>query len=132
LTGKAVLGVDVALVPLQNPVPRDGAALLLRAGRQMHASDLDAAVGGIDPVLDLQLEVRRLAAAPDDEVFFLERVVGRGLADDRAAFHAPELRVAVPTLQGGSVEDRHEPRVLLEWEHLWTTAAGSTLATGLP
>src|SRR6185503_17996203 len=83
LSCEPVLGIDVALVPLQNPVARDGAAPLLCTCRQMHASDLDAAVRGIDPVLDLQLEIGRLAAAPDDEAVFLQRVLRRGLTDDR-------------------------------------------------
>ena len=126
LTGEAVLGVDVALVPLQDPVAHDGAASLLRTRRQMHAPDLNAAVGGIDAVLDLQLEIGRLAAAPDQEAVFFQRVLGSRLTHDRAAFDAPELRIAIPALQGGSVEDRHEPFVFVEREWL-RTAAGCLL-----
>jgi hypothetical protein len=59
------------------------------------AADLNAAVGGVDAVLDLQFEVCRLAAAPDDEGVFLQRVRGRRLADDGAALGAPEFRIAV-------------------------------------
>src|SRR4029077_19176883 len=129
LSGESVLGVDVALVPFEDPVAGDGAAPLLRASRQMHASDLDAAVGGADPVLDLQLEVRRLAAAPDDEGVFLQRVFGRGLANDCAAFHTPELRVTVPAFQRGSIKDRHEPGVFVERKWLGAAAGpGSAFA----
>src|SRR6185436_3197708 len=105
LSGESVLGVDVALVPFQDPVAGDGAAPLLSTRRQAHTPDLNAAVGGIDPVLDLQLEISRLAAAPDDEAVFLQRVVGRRLANDRAAFRTPELRITVPAFQRRAIED---------------------------
>ena len=58
--------------------------------------------------LGLQLEVARLAAAPDEERISFGGVFGGGLAGDRAVFDAPKLGIAVPALQGLAVEDRLE------------------------
>src|SRR4030095_14049290 len=84
--------------------------------------------GGVDAVLELQLEVGRLAAAPDDEGVFLQRVLGGRLADDCGVLDAPEFRVAVPALQARSIEDRHKARVIVERPGLRTAAAPAATA----
>ena len=72
-------------------------------------AELNTRVVVDQPVLDLQLEIARLATSPNDERVSLGGVVGRGLAGDGAVLHAPELGIAVPSLECFPVEDGHEP-----------------------
>src|SRR6185436_1206790 len=88
------------------------------AGGQLDAADLDAAVGRVQAVFDFQLEVLRLAAAPDDEGVLLDRVLRRALADQRAALDVPESRVAIPAVHRLAVEDRLEPGVVRRRQRL--------------
>ncbi len=72
----------------------------------LHAGVGEARIGHAE--LDLQLEVARLAAPPDEK-----RVVGRGillgrLAGDAAVLDPPEPRIAVPAVQRLAVEQRAE------------------------
>src|SRR5206468_5003971 len=98
LAGELVREVDVGLIAFHHPLADVG------SGGQLHAAHLDAAVGGAHPEFDLQLEVLRLATAPDDEGVLLHRIGGRALADDRAAFGTPERGIAIPVLQRRAVE----------------------------
>ena len=83
---------------------------------QLHAADLNAAVRAGHSVLALQLEVRGRAAAPDEKCVLREAPIGRAFADDRAVLDPPERRIAVPSLQRRSVEDRLEAGVIVEHE----------------
>ena len=71
-------------------------------------ADLHARVVVHELPLDLQFEVGRLAAAPDQEGVALRRIVLGRFADDRAVFDAPELGIAVPAFERLAVEDRLE------------------------
>ena len=65
----------------------------------------DAAMDvGVRLDLECQLEVARLAAAPDDERA-ADAPGGRALGGDRAVLDPPHLRVAVPALERPAVED---------------------------
>src|SRR5262249_50730013 len=107
LPGVLVIGIDVGLIPLHHPTAD------VAAGRQLDAAKLNAAVGGADPELDLQLEIARLAAAPDEKRVLAERVLPGRLADDGAVLDAPEGRVAVPAAQRPAVEDLLESSVIV-------------------
>ena len=50
-------------------------------------------------------EVADLAVLPDEERVVLDRLVGRGAADDRAVLDAPDVRVAFPAFEVFAVED---------------------------
>src|SRR5258705_8280866 len=61
LARELILGVDVVLICLRHPLAD------VRTRRQLHAPELDPAVGRADLVFDLQLEVSGSSAPPDDE-----------------------------------------------------------------
>src|SRR5205814_10596853 len=125
LPGELQRVIHVGLVALHHPLAD------VAAGRQLHAADLDAAVGGVHSELALQLEVLRLAAAPDDEGVLRHLLVRRALPDDRAVLGAPELRIAVPALERRPVEDRLEAGVLVEDERIGAAHAAAAAAASL-
>ena len=81
--------------------------------RNDHAAIVDAAVAlGRDAVVELQLEVLRLAAVPDDEGIALDDR-GRGdLSDQSPVLDAPVGRVPIPASERLAVEDRFETRLV--------------------
>src|SRR5262249_14800524 len=101
----------------------------VRAGRQLHAADLHAAVGRVHPEFDLQLEVLRLAAAPDEKRVLLDRILLGALADDGVVLGAPERRIAVPALQRPAVEDRVEPAVIVHRQRICAARPLASAAT---
>ena len=101
---EGIAGVHVGLVSADDPL-----APLLRL---LPTAVLDPGVAADHAELHFQLEVVRLALAPDEERVALGRVLPRGLAGDGAVFDPPELRVAVPAVQRLAVEDRLEAGVL--------------------
>ena len=127
LSGELIREIDVGLIALHHPLA-DGAAR-----RQLDAADLDATVRGIHPELHLQLEVGRLAAAPDQKGVLLERILVGTLANDLAVLRAPERRITVPAFQARTVEDRLEPGVIPEDERVGAAGpvAASAPATAL-
>src|SRR5699024_10038361 len=104
-----LLPVDVRLVALQHPP-----AYI----RKFHAPVLHTAVAGLarQLVLHLQLEIPRRSAAPDAKDVVLRLMVRTRLASHHTVLHSPELRIAIPALQGFAVEDRLEPG-FLQWRH---------------
>src|SRR5262249_13574700 len=69
LAGELVGEVDVGLVPFHHPLADLGTS------GKLHAADLHAAVGGVHLELDLELEVLRLATAPDQEGVLLDLIL---------------------------------------------------------
>ena len=82
LAGVSLLAIHVGLVALHGP---------LDIGK-FDAAKLDAAVEAGEAELELQFEIGGTAAAPDEEGVLRGLLVGGGLADDGAVFHAPERR----------------------------------------
>ena len=101
--GVLVLAVHVGLVAADDPLAD---LLRLLAAAILHAGVGEARIGHAE--LELQLEIGRLAAAPDQKGVALGGILGGGLAGDRAVFDAPELGIAVPALKRLAVEDRLE------------------------
>ena len=85
----ALLAIDVRLVALHCP---------LDVG-QFIAAVLDAAVESGQFIVELQFKIAGSAAAPNDERVLFGLVFFGGFAHDGAIFDAPELAIAVPTLQ---------------------------------
>lgn len=96
--GVGVDEVHVGLIALEDPLADFG---------QLDAAVLDAAVGVVHAEFELELKVLGLAAAVDEEGVALERVFLGALADDGVVFDAPDLRVAVPVVEG-AIEDGHK------------------------
>ena len=77
--------------------------------RYARAPVVDAAVPGRrDAVVQLQLEVLRPAAPPDDERVALDDRRRRDFTDQHPVLDPPVLRVPLPPAQGLAVEDRLE------------------------
>ena len=115
-----ILEIDVRLVPPQYPFAD------FAGGRDLCAAVLYAAVGRVDPELQLQLEISRLATAPDQERVLFEWRGRRRLADNRAALGPPQRGITIPTGQALAVEDLTEARVVVERDR---ATAGGTAAT---
>src|SRR5262249_52684602 len=84
LAGVLLARVDIGLVALHDP---------LRNVRKLYAAVLYAAVSGVgarDAVLQLQLEIRGLAAAPDAKNVLRGLMLGSGFSRDRSVFDSPE------------------------------------------
>ena len=69
------------------------------------AAILNAAVMVRKLVFQRQTEVPDLSAPPDQERVTLRRFFGRRLTRDRSVFDRPELRIAIPAVQGFSIEE---------------------------
>src|ERR1039457_5591521 len=95
LAGVLLLAIHVGLVALHGE---------LDIG-EFDAANLDAAIEAGEFELELQFEIRRTAAAPDEEGVLDGLPVGGGLSDDGAVFHAPEMRIAFPAGEGFAVDD---------------------------
>src|SRR5262249_49222725 len=96
---------------------------------QFDAAVLHAAVGRIDAILQFQLEVLWLPAAPDQKGVEFDRLFRRALADDGFVLDPPELRIAVPAFERLSIEDGFNPRVIVRRQRLDARAATTTLTT---
>ena len=127
--GELIVEVDVGLIALQHPFAGDRATPF-PAGWHLRAAELDAAVGRAHAVFELQFEISRLAALPDDEGIFLQRVLRRRRADEHAAFSLPVRRVAVPSLHR-PVEDGLKAGAILEVERRRAARAAPPLAATL-
>src|SRR5262245_11219625 len=126
LTSPLVGEVDVGLIALHHPLADLG------PGRQLNAAQLDAAVGGVHPELDFQLEILRLAAAPDDERVLLDRIGGGALTDDGAVLGLPERRIAVPVLERRAVENRGEAGVITDHQRVGAAGHAAAAAAAAP
>src|SRR5260370_23803893 len=136
LAGVGVVVVEVGLIALDVPLGvllRERFSLLYsllllvghlgealgrddaRPGRNIEAAILDAAVGSgaLQLHLDLELEVGRLTAAPDD-VSRSGRMLRRGDADDAAIFNVPYVRRSIPSVEGLAIEDLRPAIVIVE------------------
>jgi hypothetical protein len=61
-------------------------------------------------VLKLQLKIRWRTTLPDAECILPRLMRLSGFSDDHARLCAPEVGIAVPSLQSFSIEDRFEAR----------------------
>src|ERR1019366_1394985 len=95
LAGVLLLAIHVGLVALHGEFDIG----------EFDAAKLDAAVEAGEFELELQFEIRRTAAAPDEEGILDGLPVGGRLPADGAVFHAPEMRIAFPAGEGFAVED---------------------------
>src|ERR1017187_7860250 len=107
LAGVALLAVHIGLVALHGE---------LDVG-EFDAAELDAAVEAGQLELELQFEIGRTAAPPDEERVLDGLLVGGSLADDGAVFDAPELRIAFPSGQRLAIEDGLVAGFLDGWNH---------------
>src|SRR6202044_203640 len=102
-----LLAIHVGLVSLHGP---------LDVG-ELDTPKLNTAIESGESELQLQLEVSRTAAAPDQEGVLLGLFIGGCLADDRPVLHFPERRVAIPSGQRLAIENRVKA-ALFEWRDL--------------
>src|ERR1039457_4835414 len=107
LAGVALLAVHIGLVALHGE---------LDVG-EFDAAELDAAVEAGQLELELQFEIGRTAAPPDEERVLDGLLVGGSQADDGAVFDAPELRIAFPSGQRLAIEDGLVAGFLDGWNH---------------
>src|SRR5690606_14201587 len=79
--------------------------------------------------IELQLEVGRLAAAPDDERG-ADAAIGPGLGGDRALVHAPHFGVADPSFERLAIEDGRPSGAVVRRDGFRSDAAAETTRTG--
>src|SRR5262245_9449774 len=111
LPGKPVLEINISLITFEHPFANLG---------QLDAPVLHAAIGGVQAVLQFQLEIFRLPAAPDQKSVQFDRLFRRAFADDGLVFYAPELRIAIPSIERLAVKDRFKPRAVVQRQRIDT------------
>src|SRR5258708_1506056 len=102
LAGVALLRIDVRLISLHHPFGDVGA---------LNAAVLNAAVSAVgagQTIFQLQLEIRRLAIAPDTENILRRLMIGPAFTNNRPVFDAPENRIAIPAFEALAIEDETE------------------------
>src|SRR5215831_5807664 len=77
--------------------------------------------------LELEIEVLGFGCAIDEECV-AGRFLARGFSDDGAVLDAPNIGIAVPTVQGSAVEDLREAGVVFEIERVGLAEAATASA----
>ena len=85
--------IKIGLVALDDPLLHFLAAIL------------HAGIAADNLKLQPQLKIADFALSPDEKGVSLRRLLGSGLAGNRAVFDAPEVRVAIPALERLAVEE---------------------------
>src|SRR5262249_30242334 len=118
LSCKLLPRIDIRLISLHHPLGDVG---------PLDAAVLNSAVPAFagQAILQLQVEIRRLASAPDAEDILPWPMVRTRLSQHHAVVDAPEIRVAIPALERLPVEDSLKS-CFFEWRLSAATKSGAT------